>query len=61
MREVERIATAFELHRHEVLEDAALVASWHEREQDLTELLNRRHSWDPSMAPVYLVWLGGGA
>jgi hypothetical protein len=59
MREVERIATAFELGRDEVLEDAALVASWQARQQDLTELLKNRHSWDASMAPVYVAWLRG--
>jgi hypothetical protein len=61
MREAERIATAFELRLDEVLADAALVASWHEREEELTELLRKRHGWDASMAPVYLVWLRGNA
>jgi hypothetical protein len=61
IREAERIATAFELCRHEVLEDATLVAGWREREQDLQEFLNTRHGWDASMAPVYLVWLRGEA
>jgi hypothetical protein len=56
-----RIAEAFEVSDSEVLADAVLVSGWSDSERALLDQLRRRHGWDGSVAPYYLLWLRGGA
>lgn len=58
---LQRIAAAFEVPLPAVLDDAALVLTWHDGPAELRDVLRRRHDWDASVAPYYVRWLAAAA
>ena len=54
---LERVASAFELSRAEVLTDAETILDWSDGPGALEALLNSRHAWQTDEAYYFVRWV----